>query len=198
MNTAQPQTENPIHIVVTRRVRPGCEAQFQTALREFFQASFGHFGVLGASMVVPPPGSGSTEFGILRTFSSERDRDAFYDSALFRAWEEKVAPLTDDQWTFRELNGMEAWFRSPQRPPARWKMALLTFAAVWPVSLLVRMLLWPVLGSVQPGAIFAGAVAAGIVAVLTWIAMPLLVKAARPWLQPPLVPALGAERRHRG
>ena len=74
--TRQP-AETPIHIVITRRVRPGREAEFQAALREFFQASFGHEGVLGASMVVPPPGSGSTEFGILRTFASEQDRDAF-------------------------------------------------------------------------------------------------------------------------
>ena len=41
----------PIHIAITRRVRPGCEAEFQAALREFFQASFAHGGVLGASML---------------------------------------------------------------------------------------------------------------------------------------------------
>ena len=197
MNPAHPPAETPIHIVVTRKVRPGCEAEFQAALRDFFQASFGHFGVLGASMLVPPPGSGSTEFGILRTFASERYRDAFYDSPLFQAWEEKVAPLTDDQWAYRQLNGMEAWFRSPQRPPARWKMALLTWLAVWPVSVLVRALFYPVLGTALPDVIFAGVVAAGIVAVLTWGAMPLLVQAARSWLQPPLHPALGAEKRHR-
>lgn len=197
MNAESVQAATPIHIVVTRRVRPGREAEFQAALREFFQASFGHFGVLGASMLVPPPGSGSTEFGILRTFASEQDRDAFYDSPLFQAWEDRIAPLTDDAWTYRQLTGMEAWFRSPQRPPARWKMALLTFAAVWPVSLLVRALLWPLLGSVLPGVVFAGVVAAGIVAMLTWVAMPVLVKAARPWLQPLEHPALGEATRHR-
>ena len=30
----------PIHIAITRQVRPGCEAEFQQALREFFQTSF--------------------------------------------------------------------------------------------------------------------------------------------------------------
>ena len=48
-----------IHVAITRRVRPGCEAEFQKALREFFQTSFGHTGVLGASMLTPPPGSDS-------------------------------------------------------------------------------------------------------------------------------------------
>ena len=195
-NPSAEAVQGPIHIVITRRVRPGCEAAFQQALREFFQVSFGHEGVLGASMVVPPPDSGSSEFGILRTFASERERDAFYDSPLFRAWEEKVAPLTDDAWTYRQLHGMEAWFRSPQRPPARWKMALLTWVAVWPVSMAMRALLFPYLGSVLPPVLFAALAAAGVVLVLTWGAMPLLVKIARPLLQPPMHPALGEERRH--
>lgn len=198
MSTTPPTAAGPVHIVITRRVRPGREAEFQQALREFFQASFGHEGVLGASMLVPPPGSGTREFGILRTFANERERDAFYDSPLFRVWAEKTAPLTEDEWTYRPLHGMEAWFRSPQSPPARWKMALLTWLAVWPVSVAVRALLWPALGSAVPAVIFAGVVAAGIVVVLTWVAMPLLVKAAGAWLQPPVHPALGDERRHRG
>ena len=49
----------PIHIAITRRVRPGCEAEFQQALREFLQTSFAHGGVQGASMLTPPPGSDS-------------------------------------------------------------------------------------------------------------------------------------------
>lgn len=188
-------SQSPIHIVITRRVKSGCEAKFQEALREFFQASFGHDGVLGASMLVPPPGSDSAEFGILRTFASERERDAFYQSPLFQAWEKKVAPLTDDGWVYRQLHGMEAWFRSPQLPPARWKMALLTWLAVWPVSVAMRALLWPALGSAVASVLFAATAAAGVVLVLTWGAMPLLVKIARPWLQPPVHPALGEERR---
>ena len=62
----------PLHIAIIRRVRPGCEADFQQLLREFFQASFAHQSVLGATMIVPPPGSDSHEFGILRTFTNER------------------------------------------------------------------------------------------------------------------------------
>ena|SRR5882724_11413426 len=77
----------PIHVAVIRRVRPGCESEFQEALRECFQASFGHNGVLGATMMVLPPGSGSPEFGILRTFADEKVRDDFYASPLFKAWE---------------------------------------------------------------------------------------------------------------
>lgn len=188
--------DGPIHVVITRRVRPGCEAQYQEALRKFFQTSFAHEGVLGASMIVPPPGSGSREFGILRTFASARDRDAFYASPLFQEWNKTVAPFAEDDWTSRQLHGMEAWFRSPQSAPARWKMALLTWAAVWPATVAVRALLHPLLGGTLPAVLFAGAVAAGVVALLTWLLMPWLVRAARGWLQPPEQPKLGEERRY--
>ncbi len=98
-----------IHIAITRRVRPGREAEFQVALREFFQTSFAHGGVLGATMIVPPPGSDSREFGILRTFADEKERDDFYASPLYNAWEEKCRPLTEtDFWSSRPLHGLEA------------------------------------------------------------------------------------------
>src|SRR6185295_9467600 len=128
-NTRPPM---PIHIAITRRARPGCEAEFQAALREFFQTSFAHGGVLGATMIVPPPGSDSREFGILRTFADGKERDAFYSSSIFKAWEKKCEPLTESgSWTYRELHGLEAWFRSPHNPPPRWKMAVATLLGVY-------------------------------------------------------------------
>lgn len=174
----------PIHVAITRRVRPGCEAEFQQALLEFMQASFTHPAVLGANMLVPPPGSTSREFGILRTFHNEKERDAFYESPMFKTWEERARTLTEGEPVYRPLSGLEAWFRSPHHPPPRWKMALLTWIAVWPVSLAVPALLKPWVSPALPKVLLAGLVAAGIVTVLTWVAMPLLVKLAGDWLRP--------------
>ena len=178
------RSPGPIHIAITRRARPGREAEFQEALSAFFQASFAHGGVLGASMLVPPPGSERPEFGILRTFANERDRDEFYGSPLFKAWIERSRPLTEGEWVYRQLHGLEAWFRSPQDPPPRWKMAVLTWVAVWPVSMAVQALLNPLIGQSVPRAVHAGAVSGAVVVILTWVAMPLLVRVAHRFLQP--------------
>ena len=174
----------PIHVAITRTVRPGCEAEFQRALREFFQASFAHGGVLGATMIVPPPGTDSREFGILRTFANERERDAFYASPIFKAWEAQCAPLTEsDSWTQRELHGLEAWFRSSDKAPPRWKMAVATLLGVFPTSLLLAVTLgaavhnWPLLGR-------SLVIAAGMVALLTWVVMPLVTRLLHGWLHP--------------
>ena len=114
----------PLHIAITRRVRPGCEADFQQLLREFFQASFAHQSVLGATMLVPPPGSDSHEFGILRTFTNEQERDEFYASSIFNAWEERCKPMTEGGWSYQPLHGLEAWFRSPvdRHHAGKWRL----------------------------------------------------------------------------
>src|SRR3954451_20766114 len=95
----------PIHVAITRRVRPGHEAEFQQGLREFFQTSFAHGGVWGANMLTPPPGSDSREFGILRTFANEAERDAFYHSEMFQAWEKRAKLLTQGEPIYRQLHG---------------------------------------------------------------------------------------------
>lgn len=174
----------PIHIAITRQVRPGCEAEFEQALRGFFQTSFAHAGVWGASMLTPPPGSDSREYGILRTFASEAERDAFYESAMFKAWEEQARTLTDGEPVYRELHGLEAWFRSPHRPPPRWKMAVATLAGVYPTSLFLSLTIgdavhtWPL-----PARSLA--IAAAMVALLTWVVMPLVIRLLHGWLNPP-------------
>src|SRR5256885_9761461 len=124
----------PIHIAITRRVRPGCEAEFQQALREFFQTSFSHGGVLGAYMLVPPPGSESREFGILRTFHGGKERDAFFASPMFKAWEERARTLTEGEPVYRQLPGPEAGVRSPQNPPPPWKKAVAPFLGGLPLA----------------------------------------------------------------
>ena len=172
----------PIHIAITRRVRAGCEAQFQQALREFLQTSFGHGGVQGASMLTPPPGSDSREYGILRSFANEADRDAFYDSPMFKAWDERAKTLTEGEPVYRQLHGLEAWFRSPHNPPPRWKMAVATFLGVFPVAMVLNLTLGPVIRSL-PFLISNAVFNACVVALLTWVVMPLVTRILHRWLQ---------------
>lgn len=174
----------PIHIAVTRRVRPGCEAEFQQALREFIQASFGHGGVLGAGMFVPLPGSDSREYGVLRTFRDEQERDDFYKSPLFKAWQERVKPLTEGEPVYRKLHGLEAWFRNPNQPnPPLWKMALVTYIGVDVVTTLLFWIIGPLIQN-WTFLIRNSAFNVVVVACLTWVAMPLLTRLFNNWLQP--------------
>jgi antibiotic biosynthesis monooxygenase (ABM) superfamily enzyme len=173
-----------IHIAITRRVRPGCESEFQQALHEFIQASFAHGGVLGAGMFVPLPGSDSREYGVLRTFHNEHERDDFYKSPLFKAWQERVKPLTEGEPVCRKLQGLEAWFRNQQsaQPPV-WKMALVTYIGV---DVVTTLLFWAIGPLIQnwPFLLRNSAFNVAVVACLTWLAMPLITRVLGKWLQP--------------
>jgi antibiotic biosynthesis monooxygenase (ABM) superfamily enzyme len=120
----------PIHVAITRRIKPGCEQEFQTALKEFFANSLARTGVYGAAMLVPPPGSRSTEYGIIRSFASGAERDAFYASPLYLEWTKRVAPFSEGEPEIHDLHGLEAFFRTNgDHAPPRWKMAIATYSA---------------------------------------------------------------------
>ena len=136
-------------------------------------------------MLTPPPGSDSREYGILRTFANEKERDAFYGSPLFKAWDERARTMTEGEPVYRQLHGLEAWFRSPHTPPPRWKMAVVTLLGVYPVSLLIGVVLSPALKKL-PLALNLFVVSAIIVGLLTWVVMPFVTRLLHGWLNPPL------------
>ena len=169
----------PIHVAITRKVLPGKENEFKEALRDFLGESFLHGGVQGAAMITALPGADNREIGILRTFADEAERDAFYNSELFRNWEAYASKFTEEP-VYRQLNGLEAWFRSPE-PPPRWKMAIATLAGVFPTSLFLSLTVGPLIQSF-PLMLRVLIIAGCMVSLLTWVVMPLIIKVAKPWL----------------
>jgi uncharacterized protein len=177
--------DEPIHIAIMLRVRKSHVAEFERALADFVRQSLAEPGARGVQCLYPPPGSASMDYGIMRSFASASERDAFYDSPLFKDWLTLIEPMVEGKSSRRQLSGLEAWFRDGGEPmPPRWKMALLTWPAVWLASTLMRTILTPSLGPNLPQFVEAGFVTAGVVVILTWVVMPVLVKAARPWLRP--------------
>ncbi len=172
----------PIHVAITRRIKPGCEQEFQTALKEFFARSLAESGVHGAAMIVPPPGSSSTEYGIIRSFANAAERDAFYASPMYLDWKKRVAPLADGEPEARELHGLEAFFRGKNSaPPPRWKMGIATYLGVVPVIMTLALTLGRLIRSwnfVLYNLVFN----ACVVVLLTWVVMPLITRALQGWL----------------
>lgn len=175
----------PLHVAIVRRVRPGCEAEYQQALRDFFQASFAHGGVLGATMILPAPGSDSREYGILRTFGNEQERDSFYQSQAFKDWDERCAAWVEPgPWTARTLHGLEAWFREAgTAAPPKWKMSLVTYMGVFPLAAVLNLTVGQWLLPL-PFLLRTALFNACVVILLSWGIMPLLVRVLHPWLHP--------------
>jgi antibiotic biosynthesis monooxygenase (ABM) superfamily enzyme len=133
------------------RVRKSHVAEFERALADFARRSFSEPGARGVQRLYPPPCSASTDYGIMRSFANAADRDAFYGSPLFKDWLNQIELMVEGKSTRRQLSGLEAWFRDGGEPmPPRWKMALLTWPAVWLASMLLRAILTPALGPNVP------------------------------------------------
>lgn len=82
-----------VHVAVMRIVRSGHEEEFEALIQRFFRKAVFQPGVCGAYLIRPFAGSHAREYGILRSFASEEDRQRFYASDLYREWNEAVAPL---------------------------------------------------------------------------------------------------------
>jgi antibiotic biosynthesis monooxygenase (ABM) superfamily enzyme len=173
----------PVHVAITRRIKPGREREFEIILKDFFARTLGYSGVHGAHTLVPPPGSSSKEYGVIRSFANAAERDAFYSSPLYLEWEKRATPLSDGQPEVRELAGLEAFFRQKGLAiPPRWKMALATYLGVVPVVMGLALTLGPLirnLNFVLNNFVFNTCV----VILLTWVVMPLLTRALRGWLE---------------
>lgn len=178
---------DPITVSITRTVKPGREAEFETALREFVGISLKTSGQLGVQIIRPAPESGSRQYNILRRFESMAARDAFYKSKLFRDWLDTVVELCEGDPQYEHLSGLETWFTLPGEqtivPPPRWKMALVTLFAVYTTSVVMTLLLKPLTGT-WPHALQVFLNIATVVVLLTWGVMPLLTRVLHRWLYP--------------
>lgn len=166
----------PVHVAITRKVLPGKEEEFKKELRQFLGESFTYGGVHGAGMLTELP---ANQIGILRTFKDQLERDAFYQSDAFKKWERYASTVTE-QPLYRELSGLEAWFRSSLPPPRR-KMAIVTLCGVFPTSIFLAFTVGK-LTEHFPLIIRLFCSAACMVALLTWIVMPLLTKVMKAYL----------------
>jgi len=175
------QEGGPLTVVVTWRVRKGCEAEFEAWRREIAAAALEFPGHMGVDVF--RPGGSPGEYVVIFRFDSYEHLRAWQESEIRRELLRKAKPFREKEPSYRLESGLEFWFSPPGVPasPPRWKMALVTVVGVWPASLLVPWLLRPVTDGL-PIPMKALLVAAGIVILLTWAIMPLLVGILRPWL----------------
>ena len=175
-----------ITVSITRAVKPGCEADFERALHDFVQRSLALPGQMGVHIMRPAPGSASREYGIIRKFANRDALAEFRTSPEYLEWNQTAVELTEGTGRVEELTGLESWFTvpgAPLRSLPKWKMAVATVIAVYPASLLLGETVgrwgrdWPMPFRALVAAIL-------MVALLTWVLMPLVTRVLHRWLYP--------------
>jgi antibiotic biosynthesis monooxygenase (ABM) superfamily enzyme len=176
--------EQPITVVVRRRVKPGREAEFEAAMREFIGfalASPGHLDI----HVLRPAGTGLADYTVVDKFATPEARRAFKESLAYQEWMQRLKALTEGDPQIEEMGGLAGWFTLPERPnakpPTKYKMAFVTFLGVYPLATVLP----PFFGGLLPGwhpLLLNVVVNSAVVGLLTWIVMPLLTRLFARWL----------------
>ncbi|HEY3491143.1 MAG TPA: antibiotic biosynthesis monooxygenase [Candidatus Deferrimicrobiaceae bacterium] len=172
----------PLTVIVTWRVRAGCEKEFEAWRREIGAAALGFQGHMGID-VFRPAGSGG-EYVVVFRFDTYDHLRAWQESDVRRDLLKKAEPFREKEPTYHQQSGLEYWFvpAGGTESPPRWKMVIVTVLGVWPLSILVPWLLNPLIANFA-FVLKALLIAVGIVILLTWVVMPVLVRILRPWLQ---------------
>jgi antibiotic biosynthesis monooxygenase (ABM) superfamily enzyme len=182
---AVPATGGPVTTTVTRRVKPGHEDAYEEFLAGIIGAAGSFPGYLGAE--VSRPDSTEGEYRITYKFDSAAHLRGWLDSDVHSSWLARAEPHVAGPMQTQFLTGLETWFTLPGQsgapPPPPYKMALLTWVAIFPLITAIVIVLGPQLGPI-PVVPRLGITTGLTVPLMTWVVMPRLTWALRAWLYP--------------
>lgn len=175
----------PVTVVVTRRVKPGCEHAYEAWLERLLRDAKELPGYLGT--VVQRPAAPSRTYTSVFRFDSVEHLRAFEQSELRRRALEEVVPWVEADAAWEKLTGLELWFTPPPGTvvpqPSRLRMALVMIAVVYGLVLSIGGLVAAVMASApMPARLFV--TIAIEVFLMTYVIMPRLTRALARWIYP--------------
>ncbi|MFP5252180.1 MAG: antibiotic biosynthesis monooxygenase [Actinomycetes bacterium] len=192
--------DGPVTAVLSRRVRPGRAAEFETWVAGITGALTSFPGSLGVT-VLRPAELERDEWLLVLRFASAEDLAAWRTSDVRARWLADVDDLVVGDLGWQERTGLEAWFTLqgrpvPGGPPPRWKQAVLTTIGLVPLLLLSNATLGAALAAAGVGPVLRVLLVTPLlVAAMFWVVMPRVTAVAQRWLYPDVAPAADSRRR---
>ena len=176
---ATPAAE-PVTVTVARVVRPDRREAFERWAEHVLGLASRFPGNLGTSLLHPGPGS--SEYHLVYRFEDDESLAAWERSSERRSALAHVEDMVDDA-RYNRVAGLESFFTRPAQPGPRWRMTVLTVAAVFAITSLLQLLVMPHLESV-PWPLRGLGSAVVVVLLLGHVLMPALTRAFAGWLHP--------------
>jgi uncharacterized protein len=175
----------PVTVVIRRRVLPGREADYEAWVHDISATARRFPGHQGISALRP---EGTDEYVLVMRFAGHEELRRWETSEERHGHLRDLEALTADQGAWEEQTGLETWFTlpgrpAPARPPARWRMAVLTTVGLYPLLVLTQVLVGDLLEPV-PMLLRPAITTPVLVVIMTWGVSPLLTRAAYRWLYP--------------
>ncbi|MDQ3429150.1 MAG: antibiotic biosynthesis monooxygenase [Actinomycetota bacterium] len=181
----QRRKDPPATGVASRRIEPGREGEFEDWTSGILAAVKEFPGYLGSD-VLRPNNSEDDEYRIIYRFDHTSNLKRWEESDERRRWLDRAEPLVREQ-TVHRLTGLETWFTLPSRAgepaPPRYKMALVTWLAVFPTVLIIFTLFGPLL-NLLPTVLRTLLFTLTMVTLMTYVIMPRMTSLFSFWLYP--------------
>lgn len=170
----------PVTVTVARVVRPEHREAFERWAEDVLAVAARFPGNLGATLLHPGPGS--SEYHLVYRFEDDRSLAAWERSSERRSALTHVEDMVDEA-RYQRVSGLESFFTRAPQPGPRWRMTVLTIAAVFAITSLFQQLVMPHLVSWHPEARLALS-AVVVVLLLGHVLMPALTRLFAGWLHP--------------
>ncbi len=176
----------PVTVSVFRRVKPASVRDFEEFLSAIINASMTFEGHLGTN-VFRNSDPNNPEYMIVFKFDRQSNLRRWEESQCRRQWLALIESLTIGSPAIEVLTGLETWFtispRKPIVPPPRYKMATLTWIAIFPLVNIINLLLGSTLNSL-PSFLRSFFMTALLVPLMTYVVMPRITRLFAWWLYP--------------
>jgi antibiotic biosynthesis monooxygenase (ABM) superfamily enzyme len=169
----------PVTVTVARVVRPDQREAFERWADDVLRVATGFPGNLGASLLHPGPDS--SEYHLVYRFVDDASLAAWERSSERRSALAHVEDMVDAE-RYARVAGLDSFFTRPATPGPRWRLSLLTVAAVFFITSLMQLLVLPHLTSWPLGLrLLLSAIV--VVTALGYVVMPALTRFFARWLR---------------
>jgi len=176
----------PVTVVVTRRVRLGCEQAYEAWLGRLIEGAKAMPGFLGARVQRGPAEEPPVYTSVFRFDTVEHLR-AFEGSDLRRRALLEVTALVEADAVWSRLTGLELWFTPPEGTvvpqPSRFRMALVMIAVVYVLVLSIGQLVGLALAAAPPPVRLLVTIVIEVF-LMTYVLMPRLTRWLARWIYP--------------
>ena len=170
----------PVTVTVARVVRPDRREAFERWAEHVLGLASSFPGNLGVSLLHPGPDS--SEYHLVYRFVDDESLAAWERSSERRSALAHVEEIADDA-RYARVSGLESFFTRTAQPGPRWRMTVLTVAAVFAITSLLQQFVMPHLASWPlEGRLLLSAVV--VVILLGHVLMPALTRLFSRWLHP--------------
>ena len=173
-------TSEPVTVTVARVVRPDRREAFERWADDALSMAAAFPGNLGSTLL--RPGTGSSEYHLVYRFADDESLAGWERSPERRRMLDRLAEMVDEE-RYARVSGLESFFTRPAQPGPRWRLTVLTIAAVFAVTGVLQLFVMPYLAG-WPLAVRLVLSATVVVILLGHVLMPALTRLFRGWLNP--------------